>query len=33
MIALISVYITLDKITNGDMDFISIAEMRKKWKN
>lgn len=27
------VYITLDKITAGDMDFISIAEMREKWKN
>lgn len=27
------VYITLDKITTGDMDFISIAEMREKWKN
>ena len=27
------VYITLDKITTGDMDFISISEMREKWKN
>ena len=27
------VYITLDEITTGDMDFISIAEMREKWKN
>ena len=27
------VYITLDKITAGDMDFISISEMREKWKN
>lgn len=26
------VYITLDKITGGDMDFISIDEMREKWK-
>ena len=26
------VYITLDNITTGDMDFISIAEMREKWK-
>lgn len=27
------VYITLDKITTGDMGFISIAKMREKWKN
>ena len=27
------VYITLDKITAGDMDFILISEMREKWKN
>lgn len=33
MITLIIVYITLDKITNGDMDFILITEMREKWKN